>query len=145
MEKLYKLLSDVQASLFLLFHKTWVFHWDVEGPDFHQLHTLFGEQYGTIYDEIDRISEHMRYLNAKPVSTLTRVVEVSHIKEASDTSNANYMLFELLEDNKKIIQILSEASQEADNQKQLATANLLQDLMETHGKFVWMLRSFKKG
>lgn len=144
MEKLYKLLSDAQASLFLLFHKTWVFHWDVEGPDFHQLHTLFGEQYGTIYDEIDRLSEHIRYLNAKPVSTLSRVVEVSHIKEASNTESAKAMVEELLSDNKKIIELLVEASKEADAQTQPATANLLQDLMETHGKFVWMLRSIQK-
>jgi starvation-inducible DNA-binding protein len=144
MEKLYKLLSDAQASLFLLFHKTWVFHWDVEGPDFHQLHTLFGEQYGTIYDEIDRLSEHIRYLNAKPVSTLSRVVEVSHIKEATNTESAKAMVEELLSDNKKIIDLLIEASKEADAQTQPATANLLQDLMETHGKFVWMLRSIQK-
>lgn len=145
MEKLYKILSDVQASLFVLFHKTWVFHWDVEGPDFYQLHSLFGEQYGTIYDEIDRISEHIRYLNAKPVSSLSRVVEVSHIKEATNTSSADSMVSELLADNQKIIELFKDASEEADYLKELATANLLQDLMETHGKFVWMLRSFKKG
>lgn len=145
MEKLYKLLSDVQASLFVLFHKTWVFHWDVEGSDFHQLHTLFGEQYGAIYDEIDRVSEHIRYLNAKPVSKLSRVVEVSHIAEATNTSSADEMLSELLSDNQKIIELLSKASEEAENQRQYATANIVQDLMESHGKFVWMLRSFKKG
>lgn len=143
MEKLYKLLSDVQASLFVLFHKTWVFHWDVEGSDFHQLHTLFGEQYGIIYEEIDRISEHIRYLNAKPVSSLSRVIEVSHIKEATNTSSADSMVSELLSDNKNLIVLLAQASEEAETQKQYATANIVQDLMESHGKFVWMLRSFK--
>jgi starvation-inducible DNA-binding protein len=147
MEKLYKLISDAQATLFVLFHKTWVYHWDVEGPDFQQLHVLFGEQYEAMFEEIDRISEHMRYLNIKPVSTLSRSVEVSKVNEASNSTqeiNANKMVGQLLGDNETIIKLLIEVSEEAERQKSYATANLAQDLMETHGKFVWMLRSISK-
>lgn len=49
MEKLYKLLSDTQASLFVLFQKTWNYHWNVTGMDFPQLHILFGEQYEAMF------------------------------------------------------------------------------------------------
>jgi starvation-inducible DNA-binding protein len=142
MEKLFKQLSDVQASLFVLFQKTCIYHWYVVGADFQQLHTLFGEQYNTMFEEIDTLTEHMRYLSMKPVSTLTRVVEVSEIKEAASSINANGMISDLLGSNKKLIEMLTEISEEADSQKQYATSNLVQSLMETHGKFVWMLRSF---
>jgi len=142
METLYKLLSDTQASLFLLFQKTWIYHWDVVGPDFHQLHTVFGEQYNTMFEEIDTLTEHMRYLGMKPVSTLTRVVEVSGIKEAASSIDADGMVSDLLDSNKKLIEMLTTISEEADGQKQYATSNLVQSFMETHGKFVWMLRSF---
>jgi starvation-inducible DNA-binding protein len=142
MEKLFKQLSDVQASLFVLFQKTWIYHWNVVGADFQQLHTLFGEQYNTMFEEIDTLTEHMRYLSMKPVSTLTRVVEVSEIKEAASSINANGMVSDLLGSNKKLIEMLTEISEEADSQKQYATSNLIQTLIETHGKFVWMLRSF---
>ena len=142
MEKLYKLISDVQANLFVLFHKTWVFHWNVVGSDFQQLHTLFGEQYNTMFEEIDTLTEHMRYLSMKPVSTLTRVVEVSEIKEAASSIDADGMISDLLDSNKKLIEMLNTISEEADSQKQYATSNLVQTLIETHGKFVWMLRSF---
>lgn len=159
MEKLYKLISDVQANLFVLFHKTWVFHWNVVGTDFQQLHTLFGNQYETMFEEIDRISEHMRYMNVRPIGTLTRMVEVSTVQEGSNTSQvdqmgqktiipgkpivkADEMVKRLLVDNLSIIELLTALSEEADAQKQYATANLSQDLMETHGKFVWMLRAF---
>jgi starvation-inducible DNA-binding protein len=144
MEKLFKLLSDAQASLFVLFQKTWIYHWDVVGFDFHQLHTLFGEQYKAMFEEIDTLTEHMRYLDMKPVSTLTRVIEVSQIKQASNSSHeidANEMVKQLRDDNKKIIEIFSDISEEADKQKQFATSNLVQSLMESHGKFHWMLRS----
>jgi len=145
MEKLYKLISDAQASLFVLFHKTWVYHWHVVGPDFHQLHTVFGEQYETMIEEVDRISEHMRYLNIKPISTLTRTTEVSRVEQASNSAqdiDAMGMVKQLQDDNKSFIDILTEVSQEAEKQNQYATANLVQDLMESHGKFVWFLRSF---
>jgi starvation-inducible DNA-binding protein len=144
METLFKSLSDAQASLFVLFQKTWIYHWNVVGSDFQQLHTLFGGQYETMFEEIDTLTEHMRYLDMKPVSTLTRVVEVSEVKEASSSIDANEMVSDLLESNKKLIEMLTATSEEADSQKQYATSNLVQSLMETHGKFVWMLRSFLK-
>ena len=144
MEKLFKLLSDAQATLFVLFQKTWIYHWDVVGPDFQQLHTLFGGQYETMFEEIDTLTEHMRYLGMKPVSTLTRVTEVSQIDQASNSAqdiDAMEMVRQLRDDNKKIVEIFADVSEEADSQRQFATSNLVQSLMETHGKFHWMLRS----
>jgi len=141
MEKLYKLLSDAQSSLFVLFHKTWAFHWNVVGEDFTQLHQLFGGQYETMFEEIDRLSEHMRYLNVKPLSSLSRMLEVTQIKEAVSSTGAKEMLQELLENNIKFCDLMTEISEESENQKSYATANLVQDLMESHGKFVWQLRA----
>jgi starvation-inducible DNA-binding protein len=144
MEKLFKLLSDAQASLFVLFQKTWIYHWDVVGSDFQQLHTLFGGQYETMFEEIDTLTEHMRYLEMKPVSTLSRITEVSHIDQASNSAqdiDAKEMVKQLRDDNKKIVELFADVSEEADKQRQFATSNLVQGLMETHGKFHWMLRS----
>jgi starvation-inducible DNA-binding protein len=141
MERLYKLLSDAQSSLFVLFHKTWAYHWNVVGSDFTQLHQLFGEEYNTMFEEIDRISEHMRYLNIKPLSSLSRMLEVTQIQESPSSTGATEMLQELLNDNIKFCELMKEISEESEEQKQYATANLVQDLMESHGKFVWQLKS----
>jgi starvation-inducible DNA-binding protein len=158
MEGLYKLLSDIHSNLFVLFHKTWVFHWNVIGADFQQLHTLFGQQYEDMFGEIDRLAEHMRFLNIRPVGTLTRIVEVSTVGQGSDivqidelgqrqivpgkpVVKAEDMVKRLLADNLILLELLTEASEIAGSQRSYATENLLQDLMESHGKFVWMLRS----
>ena len=138
-------MSDSQATLFVLFQKTWIYHWDVVGPDFHQLHTVFGEQYNTMFEEIDTLTEHMRYLGMKPVSTLSRITEVTQIEQASNSAqeiDAMEMVRQLRDDNKKIVEIFTDISEEADKQRQFATSNLVQTIMETHGKFNWMLRSF---
>ena len=66
---------------------------------------------------------------------------MTQVQEASSSTTADKMLSELLEDNKKICEIFVEISKESETQNQYATANLVQDLMESHGKFVWQLRS----
>jgi starvation-inducible DNA-binding protein len=145
MEKLFKLLSDTQASLLVLFHKTWVYHWNVVGPDFKQYHDLFGEQYESMFEEIDRLTEHMRFLGMKPVSTLSRVTEVSRVEQASNSAqsiDSKTMIEQLMNDNKTLIEMFNEVSEEAENQKSKGTINLIDDLNEAHGKHVWMLRSF---
>lgn len=142
METLFKQLSDLQSSLFVLFHKTWAYHWNVIGTDFPQLHTLFGEQYNTMFEEIDRISEHMRFLNVKPLNSLERVVEVSKIKTGQSTIDSHKMVADLLKSNQDFSNLLTELSEEADKQNSRGTSNLVDDLNETHGKFIWMLRSY---
>jgi len=142
MEKLFKKLSDSQATLFNLFQKTWVYHWNVTGDNFHQLHNTFGDQYEEMFEEIDRLTEHMRVLNIKPVSTLKRLLEVSHILEANNTLNDIKMVEDLMSDNQTLINLYREAAYEADKQNQRATSNVLDDLSESAGKRLWMLRSF---
>jgi starvation-inducible DNA-binding protein len=142
MEKLYKLLSDTQATLFMLFQKTWVYHWNVVGSEFYQFHKVFGEQYETMFEEIDRLTEHMRYLNIKPVSTLTRITEVSHILEANNKLDDMGMVRDLIADNETLVGLFKQVAEEADLQKSRGTTNLVDDLNEAHGKFIWMLRSF---
>ena len=142
METLYKLLSDTQATLFVLFQKTWVYHWNVVGNDFKQFHDLFGEQYEAMFEQIDRLTEHMRYLKIKPVPTLTRITEVSHISEANSGLDSMGMVRDLMEGHQKMVDLLTQVSEEAEIQKSKATINLVDDLNEEHGKFIWILRSF---
>lgn len=142
MEKLYKKISDSQATLFQLFQKTWVYHWNVEGKDFYQLHQTFGTQYEEMFEEIDRISEHMRFLNIKPISTLKRLLEVSHVMEANSNLDDMGMIKDLMADNSTLIKLYQETADEADKQNQRATSNILDDLAESSGQRVWMLRSF---
>ena len=144
MDELYQSLHKAQTSLFCLMQKTWVYHWNVIGSDFFQLHEAFGEQYTTMQSELDRLSEHMRYLRMKTITQIGRVVEMSQIPEASANPTDKSMVSQLLSDNKKIIELLTEVIELAEKSKQYTTSNISQDLIETHGKFVWMLRSFLK-
>ena len=52
------------------------------------------------------------------------------------------MVEDLLKSNQDFCNLLSECAEESDNQNSRGTSNLVDDLNETHGKFVWMLRSY---
>jgi DNA-binding ferritin-like protein len=69
------------------------------------------------------------------------MLEVTQIQESPSSTGATEMLQELLNDNIKFCELMQEISEESEEQKQYATANLVQDLMESHGKFVWQLKS----
>lgn len=144
MNELYQSLHKAQTSLFCLMQKTWAYHWNVVGSDFFELHEAFGEQYTTMQGEIDRLTEHMRYLRVIAISQISRVIETSEIQEASANPTDRSMVSQLLVDNKKIIDLLLEVIAAAEKTKQYTTSNIAQDLIETHGKFVWMLRSYLK-
>lgn len=144
MDKLYQLLHKSQTSLFCLMQKTWVYHWNVVGDDFFQLHEAFGDQYTNMQSELDRLTENMRYHRMKAIGSITDVAATSEIPEASANPTAKTMVSQLLADNKKIIDIFAAAVAECDAQKEYPTSNILQDLMESHGKNVWMLRSYLK-
>jgi starvation-inducible DNA-binding protein len=144
MDELYQSLHKAQTSLFCLMQKTWVYHWNVVGSDFFELHEAFGEQYTAMQGELDRLTEHMRYLRMKAISSISRVVETCEIPEASTNPTDKSMVSQLLSDNKKMIELLTSVVEESEKTKQYTTSNIAQDLIETHGKFVWMLRSYLK-
>jgi len=144
MDELYQSLHVAQTSLFCLMQKTWAYHWNVIGSDFFQLHEAFGEQYTTMQTEIDRLTEHMRYLRMKAIAQLGRVASTSEIPEATTNPTDKLMVSQLLADNKKMIDLLTSVIVLAEKESQYTTSNIAQDLIETHGKFVWMLRSFLK-
>jgi len=52
------------------------------------------------------------------------------------------MVRDLLADNETLVSLLSKVAEEADEQGSRGTTNLVEDLIESHGKNVWMLRSF---
>ena len=50
-------LSKVLADTYTLYLKTHNYHWNVEGPMFHSLHTMFEEQYNELALAVDEIAE----------------------------------------------------------------------------------------
>ena len=142
-----ELLNRDLADLYLLQIKTKKYHWDVVGPQFRTLHTLWEEHYNALNANIDAIAERIRALGGYPLGTAAGFIEYSTIKEhPNDLPFAGEMVARLVQDHEQIIRNLrKDIDQCGDEYHDEGTADFLTGLMEQHEEMAWMLRSFIEG
>lgn len=142
-----ELLNADLADAYLLIIKTKKFHWDVVGPQFRTLHTLWEEHYTALAMNIDAIAERVRMLGGYPVGTAKGFLENASIEEhAGDLPDANSMVSRLVSDHEQVIRNMREHIDLCgDKYHDEGTADFLTGLMEQHEEMAWMLRSFLEG
>ena len=141
------LLNRDLSDAYLLLIKTKKYHWDVVGPQFRSLHTLWEEHYEALTINIDKTAERVRTLGGYPVGTAEGFLKNSSIKEHSgDIPTAYGMVENLVVDHEQVIRNLRDhidnCSEKFSDQ---GTADFLTGLMEQHEEMAWMLRSFIEG
>ena len=141
------LLNQDLADAYLLIIKTKKYHWDVVGPAFRTLHTLWEEHYTALALNIDAIAERVRSLGGYPVGTAKGFLENASLKEhAGDLPDANEMVRRLVSDHEQVIRNLRDhVDQCGDKFHDEGSADFLTGLMEQHEEMAWMLRSFLEG
>ncbi len=142
-----ELLNRDLADQYLLIIKTKKYHWDIIGPQFRTLHTLWEEQYNALTLNIDATAERVRQLGGYPLGTAAGFVQYSSIKEhPNDLPDANEMVDRLVQDHELIVRNLREHIDHCGEQyHDEGTADFLTGLMEQHEEMAWMLRSFIEG
>ena len=136
-EGLAKLLADTYA----VYLKTHGYHWNVRGPKFSQLHTLFMAQYTEMWTAIDEVAERIRALGELAPQGYGAFGNLSSIKDGDPSKNAEEMLNDLIASQETLIGTLYAilpAAQEAGDE---VSASLISDRLTAHEKHVWMLRS----
>jgi starvation-inducible DNA-binding protein len=138
-------LKTLLATEYAFVIKAQFFHWNVEGPDFAQLHEFFGEIYNEVYDNsIDRTAEYIRVLDDYTPGSFERFAELSQIRGQIKVPRARLMIEELLADNQSMIALLNQTFQLAAQENEEGIANFIAERLDAHGKHGWMLRSFLK-
>ena len=138
-------LKTLLASSYAFAVKAQLFHWNVEGPDFSQLHEFFGDIYGEVNDNaIDRCAEFIRVLDEYTPGSFERFNELSIIPGQIKIPRARLMLEELYANNNELVELLNRCFESASNERQEGIANFIAERLDAHGKHGWMLRSFLK-
>jgi len=138
-------LKTLLATEYAFVIKAQFFHWNVEGPDFAQLHGFFGDLYNEVYDNsIDQTEKYIRTLDDYTPGSFERFAELSEIKGQIKVPRARLMIEELLANNGQIIDLLNRCFQSAQQENQEGIANFIAERIDAHGKHGWMLRSFLK-
>ena len=138
-------LKTLLATEYAFAIKAQLFHWNVEGPDFAQLHDFFGDLYSEVYDgSIDRTAEYIRTLNDYSPGSFERFSELSIISGQTKIPRARLMIEELLANNGQMLELLNETFAVAEQENQQGIMDFLAARIDAHGKHGWMLRSFLK-
>ncbi len=134
-------LSRLLADTYTLYLKTHNYHWNVTGPMFTSLHTLFEEQYNALALAVDEIAERIRALGEFAPGSYQAFAQLTAIKEETEVPDAENMLKNLLDSHEIIIRHARELLQTTAIETDEVSSDLLTQRMEFHEKNAWMMRS----
>jgi starvation-inducible DNA-binding protein len=134
-------LEALLASSYTLYLKTHNFHWNVKGPMFTTLHTLFETEYTELALAVDTIAERIRALGRPAPGTYAAFQERSAVKERMGVPKATEMVKELARDQVTVAEVAREVLRAAEAVSDDASGDLAVQRIQVHEKNAWMLRS----
>jgi starvation-inducible DNA-binding protein len=134
-------LSRVLADTYTLYLKTHNFHWNVTGPQFNTLHTMFEAQYNELALAVDLIAERIRALGHVAPGSYKAYSKLSTIAEADGVPSAEDMVRQLVEGHEAVAKTARKVFRSAAKADDQPTADLLTERLQVHEKTAWMLRS----
>ncbi len=144
MEKLQQAAKIAFASEYTFYLKAHFFHWNVEGPDFSQLHELFGNIYEEVYGSLDGFAERIRAIGAYAPGSNSRFNVLSRIEDETKVHPAAVMVQELLQDSDNMVILLKRVYDVAEAAGEHGFSNFLAERMDAHRKHSWQLRATTK-
>ncbi len=133
--------SRLLADSYTVYLKTHNFHWNVTGPMFTTLHTLFETQYTELALAVDEIAERIRALGGRAPGSYREFVRLACVKDATGEPSAKEMVQELVSDLGRIVETAKDVLAAAEAADDPATADLATRRIDVSEKNAWMLRS----
>lgn len=134
-------LGNVLADSYHLYLMTHQFHWNVTGPMFQTLHTMFETQYTELAMAIDEIAERIRALGFFAPGSFSSYSKLSAIQEVNDVPKAEEMVRTLTEAHETCARTIRAQFPKVEGADDQVTADLLTQRLTVHEKTAWMLRS----
>lgn len=134
-------LSHLLADTYGLYLKTHAFHWNVTGPMFNTLHTMFMQQYTELWNSLDEIAERIRSLGHFAPGSYSQYGKLSSVTEEPGVPAAMDMVRQLMEGHEAVARTARKVFPAAEKGGDEATADLLTQRLQVHEKTAWMLRS----
>ena len=134
-------LSRLLADSYTLYLKTHNFHWNVTGPMFQTLHTMFEEEYTELATAVDEIAERIRALGHPAPGSYAAYAKLSTVTESEDVPEAKVMVEQLVSAHETVAKTARSVFPAAEAGNDEVTADLLTQRMTVHEKTAWMLRS----
>lgn len=137
-------LAKLLGDSYTLYLKTHSFHWNVVGPQFVSLHTLFETQYTELALAVDTIAERIRALGEKAPGSYQEFVKLSKVQDEPGAPSADEMIRTLMQDNLTAARTAQSVVEAAEAHGDVSTADLATQRVTIHEKAAWMLDSLQK-
>lgn len=145
MDKLKLIAQMVLGNTFVMYFKAHSYHWNVEGPNFGEMHDFFGELYTDLHATIDVIAEEIRAMDEYAPISIMELYNTKTIKEDTEKPvDAKAMLVNLQDANEKVLESLNRLFDSATANKQQGLADFAAGRIDIHKKHGWMIRSYLK-
>jgi starvation-inducible DNA-binding protein len=143
-EEIVTYLNTLLADEYALYTKTRNVHWNINGPNFRELHKFFEHQYLGLDVIIDDIAERVRSLGHFALGSLRDFLNVTHMaEEKHDYSNPKQIIQTLLNDHETIINIIrGDITLITEKYKNRDTVDFIKGILEQHEKMALMLEKF---
>lgn len=133
-------LNAVLAETFRLYVQTHGYHWNVEGPNFRQLHALFEEQYQDLWGALDVIAERIRTQGAYAPGSVADMMALAAPEDTPPQSAAE-MMTKLIAGHAALAETLRAAISASAEAGDEVSAGILTDRLEWHEKELWMMKA----
>ena len=134
-------LAKLLASSYTLYLKTHNYHWNVTGPMFTTLHTLFETQYTELALAVDEIAERIRALGHPAPGSYREFAELSDVEDAKGPRKAEDMIRDMVADLETVVSNAKAVFEAAEASGDQASGDLAVRRMDISEKNAWMLRT----
>lgn len=137
-------LKRLLASWAVFYQKTHTFHWDVTGDNFLSFHKHLKKLYEDSVEHCDEIAERLRQIGVKTELTLNGASADSVVEDSNSQSNVNAIAQDLITAIAQLTALQTEVYNEADEQGDFVTADLMTQLSKWCDFNSWFLASISQ-
>lgn len=138
-------LNTILADEFLLALKTRNYHWNIEGPNFMEMHKFYEGLYNELDEIIDEVAERVRTLGHYTEGRMVDYLKLTNLQEEGYSNDQSVQLKSLLDDHETMVrQLRKDIDLMQEKYKDAGNADFLTGLMEKHEKWAWFIRSYLK-
>lgn len=134
-------LIQTLADTYALYQRTHLYHWNVQGPRFGALHTMFETQYNELWTALDLIAERIRALGVFAPSHADIAKRAGVPADNDPAPSAEAMLKALTTGNETVVKSARKALEAAEEAGDQASADLMTQRCAAGEKAAWMLRA----
>lgn len=141
--KVTEAVNPLVADAFALYVKTKNYHWHLSGARFGELHELFDAQAEEIFSFIDPMAERVRRIGGTTIRSISHINSLQTVEDDNEEFlSPDEMIRRLMADNKHYAAIQRQAHDVCDSAGDVATASLLEDVIDSTEKRTWFLYEY---